>query len=107
MAPEGLPPGPLPCVLSLFVIISRRGGRSVYASVLIHLRACRDGRINHQKMEFFLHGTAIGAVAFLVNGTDQHAAGIDAHHGSRRKVGDRDAGLSNQLFRLIVSVNTA
>jgi hypothetical protein len=67
---------------------------------LIHLRACRDGRIHHQEMESFL-------VAFLVNGTDQHAAGIDAQHGSRRKIGDGDTGLSDQFFGLVISVNTA
>ena len=67
---------------------------------LVHLSACRDGRIYHQEMEFFL-------IALLMNGTDQHAAGIDAHHGSRWKIGDRNAGLSDQLFGLIISVNTA
>ena len=37
---------------------------------------------------------------------NQHTAGIDTHHRSRRQIGDCDAGLSNQLLRLIIVVNT-
>ena len=40
------------------------------------------------------------------NGRDEHTAGIDTHHRSRRQIGDGDAGLSNQLLRLIILVNT-
>ena len=41
-------------------------------------------------------------LAFLMQGGDQHSAGIDAHHFARRQVDDRDACLADQLFRLIV-----
>ena len=70
------------------------------SSFLVQLRAGRNRRIHHQKMEPFL-------VAFLVDGADQHAAGIDAHHLSGRQVRDGDAGLSDQLLRLVELVNTA
>ena len=36
----------------------------------------------------------------------QHTVGLDAHHSSRREVGDGDEGLAYQLFRLIVCMNT-
>ena len=52
-------------------------------------------------MEFFLI-----AVLLVVHSGQQHAAGVDAHHLPRREIRDRDQGLSDQLFRLIVSVNT-
>ena len=46
--------------------------------------------------------------AFLVvDGGDQHAAGIDAHHGTGRQIGDGDAGLADELFRLIIFMNSA
>ena len=51
-------------------------------------------RIYHQKVKFLL-------ALFLVNGGDKHAVGLHAHHGSRRKVGDGDAGLAHQVLRLI------
>ena len=57
-------------------------------------------RIDHQEMELFL-------LAFLVDGADQHAAALDAHHGSGWQIHDGDAGLSDELFRLIIGVNTA
>ena len=66
----------------------------------IQLSTRRDVGINHQKMEFLL-------LAFLMNGADQHTAGFDAHHGSGRQIRDGDAGLTDQLFRLIICVNTA
>ena len=51
-------------------------------------------RIDLKQMQLLL-------VAFLVNGADQHAAGFDAHHGAGRKVGNGDAGLADELFRLV------
>ena len=51
-------------------------------------------------MEFFF-------LAFLVNGGDQHAAALDAHHGSGGQIHDGDAGLADQLFWLIIGVNSA
>ena len=41
----------------------------------------------------------------VVNRRDQHAAGVDAHHGSRRKICDGDARFSDQFLRLVVIVN--
>ena len=68
---------------------------------LIQLRAGRDMVVHHQKMEFFLI-----AVLLVVHGGQKHAAGVDSHHGSRREIRDGDQCLADQLFRLIVSVNT-
>ena len=65
----------------------------------IELCACRNVRINHQQMQLFL-------AVFVMHGGDEHTAGIDTHHRSRRQIGDGDAGLSNQFFRLIIFVNT-
>ena len=67
---------------------------------LVHLRACRNRRIHHQQMKPF-------RIILLVDGTDQHAAGIDAHHLSGRQIRDGDAGLSDQLLGLVELVNTA
>ena len=66
----------------------------------VQLRAGRNVGIDHQEMELFF-------LPFLVDGAEEHTAGFDAHHGSRRKIRDGDAGLSDQLFRLIKGVNTA
>ena len=51
-------------------------------------------------MELFL-------AVFVMHGGDQHTAGINAHHRAGRQVRNGDAGLSNQLFRLIILVNSA
>ena len=75
--------------------------RSVTSSILIvELRTCRNVRINHQKMKLLLF-------AFPMNGGDQHATGIDTHHFSRRQICDGDASLSDEFFRLTMSVDTA
>ena len=56
--------------------------------------------IQHQQVQSFF--------AFLrVDGGDQHTAGIDAHHGTGRQVGDGHTGLAHQFLRLIVVVNAA
>ena len=57
--------------------------------------------VNHQKMKFFVF-----AVLLVVHSGEKHSAGVDAHHLSRREIGDGDQGLSDQLFRLIVSMDT-
>jgi len=44
---------------------------------------------------------------FVVNGREQHAAGVDAHHRARRQIGDSDAGLADQLLRLVILMNAA
>ena len=67
----------------------------------IQLCSCRNVVIDHQKMKFFVF-----TVLLVVHSGQQHAAGVDAHHLPRREIRDRDQGLSDQLFRLIVSVNT-
>ena len=54
--------------------------------------------IQHQQMQPLL--------AFLVvDGGDQHTLGVDAHHLSGGQIGDGDAGLAYQLFRLVVIVD--
>ena len=66
----------------------------------IQLRPCRDVVIHHEKMKLFL------PVA-LIDRREQHAAGLNAHHGARRQVRDCNQRLSDQLFRLVVSANAA
>ena len=53
--------------------------------------------INHQQMQLFF-------AVFVMHGGDEHTAGINAHHGSGGQVGDGDAGLAHQLFRLVIVV---
>ena len=65
------------------------------------LRAGRDVVVHHQKMKFFVF-----AVLLVVHSGEKHSAGVDAHHLSRREIGDGDQGLSDQLFRLIISMNS-
>lgn len=67
----------------------------------IQLCAGRDMVVNHQKMKFFVF-----AVLLVVHSGEKHSAGVDAHHLSRREIGDGDQGLSDQLFRLIISMNS-
>ena len=67
--------------------------------ISIELCACRNVRIHHQQMELFL-------AVFVMDGGDEHTAGVNAHHRAGREVGDSDAGLANQLLRLIILVNT-
>ena len=57
-------------------------------------------RIYHQQVELLF-------AVFVVNGRDEHTAGIDAHHRTGRKIRDGDTGLANQLFRLIIFMNSA
>ena len=66
----------------------------------VELRARRDAVVHHQQVQLFL-------TVLVMDGGNQHAAGINAHHRARRQVGDGDAGLADQLFRRIVVVNTA
>ena len=68
--------------------------------ILIELCAGGDMRIYHQQVELLL-------AVFVMHGGDEHTARIDAHHSSRWKIYDSDKRLSNQFFRLIISVNTA
>ena len=44
---------------------------------------------------------------FVVYRTNQHTAGINAHHRSWRKIGNSDTGLADKLLRLVIGVNTA
>ena len=57
--------------------------------------------INHEKVKFFLI-----TVLLIVYCRKQHTTGLDTHHCSRWKVCDCNQSLSNQFFRLIISVNT-
>ena len=55
-------------------------------------------RIEHQKMKLF-------HALLVVNRRDQHAAGVDAHHGSGRQIHDGNARLADQFLRLVILVN--
>ena len=67
---------------------------------LIQLRAGGDMGIDHQQVQLFF-------AVFMVDGGNQHAAGVNAHHRSGRQVGDGDAGLADQLLRLVILVDAA
>ena len=56
--------------------------------------------IDHQQVQLLL-------AVFVMHGGDEHTAGLDAHHRARRKIRDGDAGLSNQLLRLVIRVDAA
>ena len=56
-------------------------------------------RIEHQKVQPFL-------AVFVVNSRDEHALRGNAHHGSWRQIRDGDAGFADELFRLVVFVDT-
>lgn len=64
----------------------------------IELRASRNMGIDHQQVQLLL-------AFLLVDGGEEHAAGINAHHRARRQVGDGDERLADQLFRLIERVD--
>ena len=66
----------------------------------IQFRPRRDVVIHHEKMKLFL------PVA-LIDRREQHTTGLNAHHGARRQVRDYNQRLSDQLFRLVVSVDAA
>ena len=63
-------------------------------SISVELSAGGDMGIDHQKMELLL-------LAYFMNGGDEHSAGFYAHHGARREVRDGDAGLPDELLRLV------
>ena len=44
---------------------------------------------------------------FVMDGRDEHTAGVDAHHGAGREIGDGDADLAHQFLRLIILMNAA
>ena len=67
---------------------------------LVQLRSCRDMVIHHQQIQLLL------AILFA-HSRQQHTAGINSHHGSRRKIRNRNQRLANQLFRLVEHMNTA
>ena len=75
-------------------------GLPVRFRLLVKFRACRDPAVHHEKIQ------ALMAV-LLVYGGNQHSAGINAHHLSRRQVHDGDAGFADQLLRLVILVNSA
>ena len=78
-----------------------RWGSFCLIFLLVQLRACRNMIIHHKQMQFFVF-----TVFLVVHCGQQHTTGLNAHHGSGGQVGDGDQCLSNQFFRLIVSVDT-
>ena len=67
---------------------------------LVQLGTSRDVVIHHQQMQL-LHALLV------VDRRDEHAAGVDAHHGTGRQVGDGDASLTHQLLGLIILMDSA
>lgn len=67
---------------------------------LIQLCAGGDVGVYHEAVEL-LHAL------FMVDGGDNHAAGINAHHLPGRQIGDGNEGLAHQLLRLVGIVDTA
>lgn len=67
--------------------------------LLIQFCACRDMIIHHQQVQLLL-------AVLLAHCGKQHTAGVNAHHGTRRQVGDGDQRLTHQLFRLVISMDT-
>lgn len=51
--------------------------------------------VDHEEMQVFF-------AVFLVDGADDHAAAVDAHHFAWWQVGDGDQGLSNKFLWLVV-----
>ena len=66
----------------------------------VQLRAGGDVVVDQQQVQLF-------GAQLVMDGRDQHPAGVDAHHLARGEVGDGDGGLAHQLFRLIVGVDAA
>ena len=75
---------------------------AIACTVLCASSSCEDF------LDVKLSGVIDGDYAnFFMDGREEHAAGVDAHHSSRWKICDSDKSLSNQFFRLIICVNTA
>ena len=54
--------------------------------------------VDHEQVQVFL-------AVFLVDGADDHAAAVDAHHCAWWQVGDGDQSFADEFFRFIVFVN--
>ena len=80
------------CQLAHFLVSGVKG--------LIQFCTCRDMRIHHQEVQFFL-------ALFLMDCTQQHTARIDSHHLTRGKVCDGDTCLSDKFLRLIECMDSA
>ena len=72
--------------------------QTVHLTDLTELCTRRNMIIYHDQVKLFFLTT-------LVDGGKQHSAGLQAHHRTRRQIGDRDQGLADELFRFIVSVD--
>ena len=66
----------------------------------IELCACRNVRIQHQKVQSFCSINSMSC-------RDQHSFWVYPHHLSGRKIGDRNTCFSDQFFRFIVLMNSA
>lgn len=64
----------------------------------IQLRTSRDVVVDHEQVQVFF-------AVFLVDGADDHAAGIDAHHGAWWQIGDGDQSFADEFFRFVVFVD--
>ena len=72
--------------------------RTFFHCVLIELGAGGNIAVDHQQVEALLP-------VHVVNGGNEHTAGIDAHHLARGQVDDGNGGLADKILGLIVVVN--
>ena len=64
----------------------------------IQLGSRRNMVVDHQQMEIFL-------AVFLVDGADDHATAVDAHHFAWWQVGDGDQGFADEFLWFVVVVD--
>mgnify|MGYP007134718610 CR=1 FL=1 len=63
---------------------------------LAELGACRDARIELQKIQALF-------IALGMHSADEHAARVDTHHLARRKVSNGNERLAHQILGLVVA----
>ena len=108
--PLGFPAHTLPYRRGEFTTLSTVSGQSqsglpfhfgfLEMRILVQLRTGGNPVIHHQEIQALV-------TVLLMNSGDQHTLGINAHHLSRRQIYDCNRCLANQIFWLVILVNTA
>ena len=78
--------------------VSDSNATALDATGLAQLGAGGNAIAHHEEVEALL-------AVLLVEGGDEHAAGVDTHHLARGQVGDCDERLAHQLLGLVIPVN--